>query len=152
MRALLFLMFLVPVIYSCGNARGSDTANAIDYDKTPLGTLKEEYSIVLSDPTRTDASIYFLRKHKDEVLKTMEIVEEVEVQKDVVLIFYRYTIGTDIAKKTAYMRKLDGLYLPYYTYFSQYDDDPFKNGKGEEGKALLKKADTWGESNIWWAY
>ena len=83
----------------------------------------------------------------------MEVVEEIEVEKDVFLIFYRYSIGTDIVKKTEYMRKMDGLYYPYSVYYSSYNDDPFKNGKGEEAKKVLTKAEEWEKNeNIWWAF
>ncbi len=151
MKFPLFLLASSLIFYSCNNING-ESATEFKYDKTPLGTLKESYRHSLSDPNAYDARHYFLKKHRDEVIKTLEIVEEVEVQKDVVLIFYRYSIGTDIVKQTTYMRKIDGKYLPYNKYYSSYDDDPFQNGKGDEGKALIKKAGEWEENEkIWWA-
>ncbi|MGI8600219.1 MAG: hypothetical protein ACR2KB_13275 [Chitinophagaceae bacterium] len=151
MKFLLFLLASTLIFYSCNNIK-SESATEFKYDNTPLGTLKESYKHNMSNPTAYDARYYFLKKHKDEVLKTLEVVEEVEVQKDVVLIFYRYSIGTDIVKQTIYMRKIDGKYLPYSKYYSSYEDDPFKNGKPDEGKALLKKAEEWEKNeNIWWA-
>lgn len=32
-------------------------------------------------------------------------------------------------------------------YFSSYDDDPFGNGNGEEGKKLLEKIEKWESEN-----
>jgi hypothetical protein len=152
MRKYILFFLLVPIIYSCGSAIGSDATSKFQYGKNPLATLKEEYKLELANPYLNSASYYYARKHKDELLKTMEVVEEVEVQKDIVLIFYRFSIGTEIVKKTSYMKKMDGLYLPYYKYYSRISDDPFNNGKPEEAKVLLEKADNWEENdNIWWA-
>jgi hypothetical protein len=150
----LVVICFITMACSCNNGNSGNTLTSFNYKNSSLGTLKEiyEYSLVGSN-RGYDARAYFVRKHRDEVLKTLEIVEEIEVQKDVVLIFYRYSIGTDIAKKTQYMRKMDGVYVPYSKYFSSYDIDPFKNGKPEEGKALLKKAEAWDDNeNIWWSY
>lgn len=151
MKITFTLSFFLLSLISCKSEQ--DIAKDFDYKKSALGTLKEVYKTDLDDKRNFDARVYHLRKHKDEVIKNIEVVEEIEVQKDVVLIFYRYSIGTDVVKRTTYMKKIDGLYLPYSKYFSSYDEDPFENGKGEEGKALLKKADDWGDNkNIWWTY
>jgi hypothetical protein len=146
------LAIIIVIFFTSCNTKTNNGTEQFDYKKTAIGTLEELYKIRMERPYEYDARIYYLRKHKDEVLKMLEVVEEVEVEKDVFLVFYKYSIGTETAKGTNYMRKVDGLYIPYSKYYSSYSDDPFKNGKGEEAKALLKKSDEWSSNeNIWWA-
>src|ERR1043165_3034128 len=112
MRKVFQVATLLIIIYSCSDSKSGNSSAKFNYKSSALGTLKEIYDYNLSSNQNYDAIAYFVRKHKDEVLRTLEIVEEVEVQKDVILLFYRYSIGTDIVKKTLYMRKMDGLYIP----------------------------------------
>lgn len=146
-------LFIITIYLVSCSQNSKSSAPFAENKMTSIAALKELYKLSLDNPYEYGAKSYYVRKHKDEILKNIEVVEEVEVQKDVFLIFYRYSIGTETVKSTTYMRKVDGYYLPYYKYYSSLDDDPFANGKGEEGKALLKKADDWNNSdNIWWAF
>jgi hypothetical protein len=58
----------------------------------------------------------------------------------------------DIIRLSEYVIKENGKYYVINKYFSSYDDDPFKNGLGEESKKILEKEEKWKESNesIWW--
>lgn len=152
MRLLLLLAIGAIIIQSCGAKAGENNGQPFQAGKTPLSTLKEIFSRTLSNPDNYDAKYYFLKKHKEEVLKSLEVVEEVEVKKEVALVFYKYNVGAETAKGTMYFRKMDNLYIPYSVYFSSYQDDPFKNGKPEEGKRVLEKKDEWEKNeNVWWA-
>ena len=87
---------------------------------------------------KINATSHYIFDHKDEVSKTLEVAEVDTIPgKDFVLVFYRYSIGVEIVHLSEYMKKIDGKYFLYLKYFSSYEDDPFKNDRGEEGKALL---------------
>lgn len=152
----LFLITLFIGFMSCNNQGNQDLTTkekvlpGVAFQNNTLGTLKEVYKDKFKFPP-LDAATYYIEKHKDEFMKNLEIVEEVEVQKDVFIVFYRTSIAADTYKRKMYFRKMDGLYIPYYKYYSSYSDDPFKNGKGEEAKALLKKADEWEKNTAWWS-
>ena len=119
------------------------------------GTLKAsmEYDFQFSDQVPLTDKAYFNSKHKDEILKTFEVVEKETIPgKDIVLVFYRYSVGADIVHATSYMKQMDGKWYIHSKYYSSYDDDPFKNGQATEGKALLEKLSKWEEESkdIWW--
>jgi hypothetical protein len=144
--------FLLILLTACGAAVSDKKLP--EAKTTPLETVKEivEYDIS-SDYHKISAPGNYEYTHKDEVLKTLEIAEVDTIpSKDFVLVFYRYSIGSEIAHSTTYMKKIDGKYFLYPKYFSSYDDDPFKNGRGIEGKALLKKEEDWknADKDIWW--
>ena len=122
---------------------------------TVEGTLKAsmEYDFQFSDQVSLTDKAYFNSKHKDEILKTIEVVEKDTIPgKDIVLVFYRYSVGADIVHATSYMKQIDGKWYIHSKYYSSYDDDPFKNGKPTEGKALLDKSSKWEDESkdIWW--
>ena len=119
------------------------------------GTLKAsmEYDFQFSDQVPLTDKAYFNSKHKDEILKTIEVVQKDSISgKDIVLVYYRYSVGADIVRSTNYMKQIDGKWYIHSKYYSSYDDDPFGNGKGEEGKKIIKKADDWEKESkeIWW--
>ena len=134
---------------------------ALSYNKipeakeTPVETIKDYYrnDIFQREYSKLNAGTHYISEHMDEVLKTLEVSEVDTIPgKDFVLVFYRYSIGVEIAHATEYMKKIEGKYYLYQKYFSSYDDDPFKNGRSEEAKALLKKMGEWTDADkgIWW--
>lgn len=152
MKQLTPLLFIFSV--ACGGTVVSDK-KLPEAKGTPIETIREVYLYDFSknDHHKINAASSYIYNHKDEILKTLEIVEVDTIpDKDFVLVFYRYSIGSEIVHAYNYMKKLDGKYFLYYRYFSSYEGDPFKNGRGTEGKALLKKLDDWTEAdkNIWW--
>jgi hypothetical protein len=127
----------------------AEAKNTID------GTLKAkmEYDFQFYDEIPLTDNAYFISKHKDEILKTFEIVEKDTIPgKDIVLVFYRYSVGADIVRETSYLKKIDDKWYIHTHYYSSYDNDPYKNGKPIEGKALLEKKSKWEEESkdIWW--
>lgn len=50
------------------------------------------------------------------------------------------------------MKKIDNKWFIHSAYYSSFDEDPFKNGRGAEAKEMLKKADQWekGDDKLWW--
>lgn len=144
----------VCILFACSN-KNAAIPPLPEAKATPIETLKEIYSFNIAEDGYKKIALKanFLFNHKDEVLKTMEVSEVDSIPgKDFVLVFYRYSVGTDIAHETKYMQKVNGNYFIYDSYFSDYSDDPFSNGHGEEGKALVKKADEWNgaDKKIWW--
>jgi len=119
------------------------------------GTLKAsmEYDFQFSDQVQLTDKAQFASKHKDEILKSIQVVEKATIPgKDFILVFYKYSVGADVAHETIYMKQIDGKWYVHSGYYASYDEDPFKNGNGTEGKALLEKADKWkkDDDNIWW--
>ena len=64
----LFLLLCIPLIHSCSDKKG-DSGYNFKYDKTSLGTLKEEYRTTFEIPYNYTAKVVFVKKHKEEVLK-----------------------------------------------------------------------------------
>jgi len=119
------------------------------------GTLKSsmEYDFQFSKQVQLTDKALFLSKHKDEILKSIQVVEKVTISgKDFFLVFYKYSVGADVVHETCYMKEIDGKWYIHPGYYASYDEDPFKNGKGAEGKAILDKVDKWkkDDENIWW--
>ena len=88
-----------------------------------------------------------------QLMKQDQIDEQIKIPKTKFeLVLYSYSIGGDIIRLSEYVIKENGKYYVINKYFSSYDDDPFKNGLGEESKKILEKEEKWKESNesIWW--
>lgn len=158
-----FILTSLILFASCnqsGNIPSTSSNNLVIIKKaeaqnTIEGTLKAntEYNLQFNEQVRLTDKAYFTAKHKNEILKTIEVVEKDTIPgKDFILVFYRYSVGADIVHETAYMKQINSKWYIHPAYYSSYDDDPFKNGKGVEGKALLDKADKWekADENIWW--
>ena len=96
---------------------------------------------------------YFRHQHRNEILKTFKIEEQIDVKgTDLSLALFSYSVASQIKKKAQWFRKVDGKWTFCTTYFSNYIDDPLGNGDKDLTKELLEKADKWEESskNIWW--
>lgn len=118
-------------------------------------TLKAKmvYDFQFYDEIPLTDNAYFISHHKDEILKTFEIVEKDTIPgKDIVLVFYRYSVGADIVHETSYMKKIDDKWYIHSHYYSSYDNDPFNNGNPIESKQLLEKKSKWENESkdIWW--
>lgn len=149
---------LIALIISCNQSANSNdlvTIKKASAQNTIEGTLKAslEYDFQFNNQVTLTDKAYFLSKHKDEILKTIEVAEKDTIPgKDIILVFYRYSVGADIVHASTYMKQMDGKWYIHPEYYSSYDDDPFKNGKGTEGKALLDKKSKWEDEskNVWW--
>jgi hypothetical protein len=162
MKRIFSLTALSAILFSCGEKNSNTTGGDIfvkvkkaTAQNTIEGTLKESlaYDLQFSEQVQIHDRAVFQAKHKDEILKTIEVVQKDSIPgKDIVLVYYRYSVGADIVRSTSYMKQIDGKWYVHSKYYSSYEDDPFGNGKGEEGKKILKKAEDWEkESNeIWW--
>jgi len=110
-----------------------------------LPEKKYEFLFLLDGPT-------FIAKHRDAMLKTLEVVETAEVET-IAASFVRYSIGGNIYRQVKWLRKVDGTwYVSQRAYYSSYGDDPFKDGNPERAKQLLKRTDQWEKDSapIWW--
>jgi hypothetical protein len=149
MKKILLSIITVLILCSCSGANQQQSSNEFKPSKTSIETLKELLRMICKN--NIDAESAFLRKNETEILKTLEVLEEFECESEVFIVFYRYSIGTTTVKNTRYFRKVDNFYYPFFKIYSTYDNDPFKNGKGEAAKKILKKAEDWkSDESIWW--
>ncbi|MTK54476.1 hypothetical protein [Paludibacter sp.] len=156
------LLFFFSIILVIGCSRNSATSNSRTFSfkkvyasSTISNTLKSqlEYDCYLYDNVQLNDRAYFWSKHKDEILNSLVIPETSSVpDKNLTLVFYKFSVGQDTIYKTAFMKKIDGKWYIHNEYFQKFADDPFKNGHGVEGKLLLYKAFDWEykSQNIWW--
>lgn len=116
---------------------------------TPLGTLKESYAALLAEAEKYQLTErrYMLSQNREEILNSLKVNDEIEIEgTNLRMIFYSFNVGSDIIREAEVFSEREGKWL-MAGYFSSYEDDPFGNGKGNEGKKLLEKADSWEESN-----
>jgi len=86
------------------------------------------------------------------MLQTLEVVETAETD-NVAVGFVRYSIGATIYRDAVWMRRIDGQWQPAWNqYFSEYEDDPFGDGKPDNAKALIKRVSEWEKQSpkSWW--
>jgi hypothetical protein len=155
--ALAFLIAVGTAMEGCSDAPRTSTPNSeprtvADLSRVYLGDVRWRL------PDRDRDYLYlidrnnFLRLHRDEMLKTLEVVETAETS-NVAVGFVRYSIGATVYRDAIWMRKVDGQWRATLTqYFSDYEKDPFGDGKPEEAKVLIKRVSDWrGESpKAWW--
>jgi hypothetical protein len=152
MKPLLLLAVLGALMStSCSNIHESAGA-AVSYPvpKVPAELVKEYYRQVkwrLPEPQEAYAYLLdepnFLRRHREEMLRTLEIAETVETEK-VGVCFVRYSIGSDIYREVTWLRKLEGAwFVCERQYVSSYGDDPLKDGKPDRAKELIKRTEEW---------
>lgn len=147
-----FLIILI-LFSSCAETQ-QQSKPKFNASSDPFASLKDQYRVYLQSEEYYDARFVYVRKHRDEVMKTLEKADQMEIPGlGVTLIFYRYSIGSEVCKSTEYLKKIDGMYYPHTSlYISEYENpDPFKDGKGEAAKEVLKKIDKWNDDNPWWA-
>jgi len=71
--------------------------------KSIIETLKKLLRFICKE--NIDAASAFLRKNQNEIIKTLEVLEEVVVEKYVSIVFYRYSVGTTMVINTSYFKK-----------------------------------------------
>jgi len=94
----------------------------------------------------------FLRLHREEMLKTLEVVDTSQTD-NIAVAFIRYSIGSTVYRDAVWMRKVDGRWLVCWKqYFSDYGDDPFGDGKPDAAKAVIKRVNEWEQESPkeWW--
>ena len=150
MKKIFLSAITIFIFCSCSGANQQQSTDEFKPSKKSIETLKELLRMICKN--NIDAESAFLRKNENEILKTLEVLEEFECESEVFIVFYRYSIGTTTVKNTKYLRKVDNFYYPFFRHYSTYGDDPFKNGKGEAAKKILKKAEDWkSDETIWWS-
>jgi hypothetical protein len=140
---------------SAGSRPGSnaDPKTVADVSRAYLGDVRwrlpgretEDFAYLLDRPN-------FLRLHRGEMLKTLEVVDTAETS-NVAVSFVRYSIAATVYRDAVWMRKVDGQWRATLNqYFSGYEKDPFGDGKPEEAKALMKRVSDWKDESpkAWW--
>lgn len=99
------------------------------------------------------ADYYHICEHKNELLRSLEIVEKIEVPtKKLILVFYKYSIGADVVRKTLWFKKLEGKWFLFDRNISSNEEDPFQDGNPDEAKKVLERAGKWNKESedVWW--
>lgn len=93
---------------------------------------------------------YFYRHNRNEISKTLEIVDVVECQR-IGVAFMRYSIGTDIFREVVWFKKINDKWtICLSPSFYAFSDDPFLDGKPERAKEIIERAEKWkNESHNW---
>jgi len=161
MKKTSYLITLLILLTSCKQIDSKSNFEnnlKIEMSNSIEGIIYNQLKLELDEAKNLDG-IYQNHKyneHRKQILESIKIVEQVEIPKlDLIAVFYNYYVGTDIIRKTKYVKKEGNNYYIFYKYFSSYDDDPFKNGEPKKGKELMKKIDNWTEGNKdidWFSY
>jgi hypothetical protein len=150
------ILFALMFFCSCNQeSKSSQEKKLPTAQNTIEGSLKERmnFNLTNSDNYLIADAVNFQVKHKDEILKTIAVASVDTIPgKDLVMVCYMFSIGSDINRSSDLMKQIDGKWFFHNKYYSIYDDDPFENGKGEQCKAILKKAEEWRKASekIWW--
>lgn len=152
MKKIILLSLSILLFTACSDIK--NTAPSID-QSSPETLLKGQYEYIYTQQNFpvVDAGPAYQRMHKDEVLKTMEVVDKIDIPgQNITAVLYRFSIGSETVHESTYMKKINDKWYLYQKYFSSYDDDPFKNNDGTKGKEILKKIDDWTKetTNVWW--
>jgi hypothetical protein len=110
-----------------------------------LPEKRYEFLFLLDGPT-------FIAKHREEMLKTLEVVETVEADT-LAACFVRYSVGGSIYRQVQWLHRIDGDWrVSQKSYFSSLADDPFNDGNPDRAKNLLKRVVQWEKDSapIWW--
>lgn len=149
-KAIYLLGFLIATLISCDTKNRIDTEYGIHPKNNEKDLLVERQKFIVEDSKRFDGIYknYIYSKYSDDAINSIKIVDKIDVPKTKLsVIFYSFNLGTEIIRETVYMIKENDKYFIHNEYFSSYDDDPYRNGQGEEGKELLKKIEKWESEN-----
>ena len=161
MKKIYYIITLFIINTSCKEIdikSNSENTLMIETSNSIKGIIFNQIKLELNEAKNLDG-IYQNHKYNEnrkQILESIKIVEKVAIPKlDLIAVFYNYYVGTDIIRKTEFVKKEENNYYIFYKYFSSYDNDPFKNGEPEKGKELMKKIDNWTEGNKdidWFGY
>jgi len=150
MKNLLSIISLV-VLVSCSD-RGVKNQTTVGENiphKDLLQTIKNEYLYFNYDLGRYED--YILNKNKIEISQNLKIADTFVIKSfEQTLVFYSYSIGSDIIRETQYYKKDkdNGKWYRTSLYLSSYNnEDPFKDGNGSRAKEILDKSSDWEEDN-----
>lgn len=135
---------------SCETNKTLNSANGIHPKNSEKELLVARQKFIVEDSKKFDGIYekYIYSKFSDDAINSIKIVEIIDVPKTrLSVIFYSFNLGTEILRETVYMIKENDEYYLHNEYFSSYNDDPFGNGQGEEGKELLEKIEKWESEN-----
>lgn len=163
MKNILLITSFVLLVVSCDEKNNINSVAIVNSgheataDTSIIGTLKNLYKLQLHymSKDQTVDGNYFVVKNGKELISSIAIKDVIKIpNKDLSQVYFTLSIKSDLVNKVAYMRQLDGKWFIHSVqYFSEYDDDPFKNGDPSGGKEIIKKSDNWREAteNIWWS-
>ncbi len=155
MKKSLFPVLLIVLIAACSSAPRTISVSSSMTPDQLVRTYFRDVEWRLPEPeymymTSIYDRVAFVQAHRDEMLKTLEVVETKE-SANIGVAFIRYSVGTKMYRKGIWMRKVDGNWRVCQSqYFSTYGDDPFKDGKPDDAKKLIERVDEWEKgANEW---
>ena len=154
-KSLLIATVISMLLISCKNNHNDEQKIIFSPKSSTIELLKQGMENSLENIKNSEGVYenHLLLINKENVIKSLKIDEQIKIPKTKLeLVLYSYSIGGDIIRLSEYVIKENGKYYIINKYFSSYDDDPFKNGLGEEAKKILEKEEKWMESNesVWW--
>lgn len=154
-KSLLIATVISMLLISCKNNHNDEQKIIFSPKSSTIELLKQGMENSLENIKNSEGVYenHLLLINKENVIKSLKIDEQIKIPKTKFeLVLYSYSIGGDIIRLSEYVIKENGKYYIINKYFSSYDDDPFKNGLGEEAKKILEKEEKWMESNesVWW--
>ncbi len=159
MKPIALISLLIAGLLAVGCPSGSPSGQSTTEPKAVVDVSKAYFREVRWRlPEREAEYLYlldrysFLRLHREEMLKTLEVVETAETDS-VAVGFVRYSIGATVYRDAVWMRRVDGQWRATWSqYFSGYEKDPFGDGKPDGAKALIKRVSDWNEESpkAWW--
>ena len=126
--------------------------NSIDYLTKVYFSNRYHFSELEGLDDLYDCS-YFYQKNKDEILRTLEIVDKKELYNNAA-VFVRYSIGTEFYREVVWFRKVGKVWKPRLNQFvSQYNDKYNLAGENtESAQQLIGRAEEWekdGKDRYW---
>ena len=98
---------------------------------------------ILTDDIKLQAAQAFRGANRDQILRGLEVVEKSE-SGDFGIVFFRYSIGTDIFREAYWLGKVDGKWY-WIPHLSEYSDS--KPADEAWFEKMVKKKETWEEES-----
>lgn len=146
MKKLILLATIL--LLSCNNSQSeSNNDKEVRFlaQKSIQKLIEERHKLMVKEAGKRTGfkEEYLLNKYKDDAIKSLKINDSIIIDgTDLTSVFYSYNLGTDVHREHTFLRKIDGNYT-IEPYISNYDDDPFKNGKPEQSKIIFEKINKW---------
>jgi hypothetical protein len=95
----------------------------------------------------------FINMNWKEIQSTFSINDSVQVTNDLTLVFFTYSVKSDIIRDVEWVRKINNKYFTTTLYLSPYSKaSDFKNIDDATFASLEAKIEKWQESSsdVWW--
>lgn len=155
MKYLSLVLLSLAILVGCD--KGPDVKPAVRFTfpssiTEAIVSLRFDYKE--SDLPHMAALAYYTYTHKDEAIKSLQVVDSMRVE-NLWLVFYKYSINGRDYQHADWFLNIKGKYFYAGLYISEYNaSDNFESENVDVVKALVKKADAWEAKSEkrWWKY